>query len=640
LRKVKEKGERKMKKLISALIVALLLASTVAVFTPSAKAAIYNPALFVLPQEGIEFEGPCHVSEYFDISVKLTNQYEETLAKVYAFDFKLTWDKTLVKLINVTYDEKIQKFWPAGKYFVIVPPNVTAAQITGVIQFAVTALDNATFIDGKYELIDFIFHVEKEPCWPDNYHTDFTITDAKLSDNSTPPKNVPVDVFGTSYDYISWEPVMYLSPKNILKWTNATTFTVEVMLANATKVYDYEFYLYFNKLLLMTDPQMVHIKDTIPPPYELQIVEVCDSYVHVKVVRPCEKTGISFCTPAPIVNIDFKTYCPGDIPAWANSTLDLRDATISSKCPLTRIYHEVSVEEVGKGTVTPKTNVVSHGTYIAAGVELYVKDGTKDWAGIDIPVDIALKDITELKFDQIVTWWGANGWDVNVVLGIDLDGDGVFESDLPAWHQGATMHTTAVLKGDTFMEMDGGVMNPWPPAWKTVNALAAGAWPGVGQWWTPNASGNGLSINIWNDWPTTLSKIAAGGWDTNVPNTNVRVKMIKLLIGGSGSWMDETAFVKNLVFNGKCYAMWTWLNVYDGMYFFRPLNVDLNQDGHVDIVDLTAIAKVYGKSSPWAALVAPPGNVDLYDVVLVAKKFCKPYTPPIDDLPKDIVVDP
>jgi hypothetical protein len=68
-------------------------------------------------------------------------------------------------------------------------------------------------------------------------------------------------------------------------------------------------------------------------------------------------------------------------------------------------------------------------------------------------------------------------------------------------------------------------------------------------------------------------------------------------------------------------------------YWFMPRKADLDQSGHVDIADLTAIAKQFGKSgNQWAdafAKLASPltGAVDLYDVVYVAKYFCKPYVP-------------
>jgi len=58
---------------------------------------------------------------------------------------------------------------------------------------------------------------------------------------------------------------------------------------------------------------------------------------------------------------------------------------------------------------------------------------------------------------------------------------------------------------------------------------------------------------------------------------------------------------------------------------FRPKSIaDLTLDGIVDIADLAAVAMEYGNAHPYAALVAPPGNVDIFDIVFVAKRFGDP----------------
>jgi len=40
-----------------------------------------------------------------------------------------------------------------------------------------------------------------------------------------------------------------------------------------------------------------------------------------------------------------------------------------------------------------------------------------------------------------------------------------------------------------------------------------------------------------------------------IPNADLKVKCVKLLIGGSGSWMDETAYVDDIKFNGDIYNL-------------------------------------------------------------------------------------
>jgi len=131
------------------------------------------------------------------------------------------------------------------------------------------------------------------------------------------------------------------------------------------------------------------------------------------------------------------------------------------------------------------------------------------------------------------------GWDVNVILGIDLDNDGIFEADLPAWHGiGEPYWNVTNLHGDTFAEMDGaygplgGNVEDWVYAYDTS------------RWWTPNATGNGLSKDLYCTLGQLIERVDEGEWDTNIPNSNVRVLLIKLLLGGSGSWNDERAYVE------------------------------------------------------------------------------------------------
>jgi len=69
-------------------------------------------------------------------------------------------------------------------------------------------------------------------------------------------------------------------------------------------------------------------------------------------------------------------------------------------------------------------------------------------------------------------------------------------------------------------------------------------------------------------------------------------------------------------------------------YFWRPRIGDLNLDGAVDIQDLQALAVVYGDATlgamGWGHLDNLNTVVDIYDFVIVAKFFGKPYECIID----------
>lgn len=88
-------------------------------------------------------------------------------------------------------------------------------------------------------------------------------------------------------------------------------------------------------------------------------------------------------------------------------------------------------------------------------------------------------------------------------------------------------------------------------------------------------------------------------------------------------------------------------NTYPPCYFeFRPIPGDLNMDGHVDIEDLSAILKAYRK---YPGYLDPEGfwhptgdfdlngdgEIDVFDVVIVAKNFCR--TTPDPDYPEPML---
>lgn len=177
-----------------------------------------------------------------------------------------------------------------------------------------------------------------------------------------------------------------------------------------------------------------------------------------------------------------------------------------------------------------------------------VANGVADWAEVSIPVDIALKDIAELKFWEYIRSYTSNGYSVNVLLGVDCDSDGVFEADVPAWHQGATSHTLVVLGSDAFVEMDGISGNPTTGIWTETEAL------GVAQWWAPNTTGAGF-CSYYGNFAGFLTFLDGVGNDCIIQNSNARVLCVKFLIGGSGSWMDETAYVDDITINGAVYDL-------------------------------------------------------------------------------------
>ena len=216
--------------------------------------------------------------------------------------------------------------------------------------------------------------------------------------------------------------------------------------------------------------------------------------------------------------------------------------------------HPCTLYSVGNGTSDWSLDKSHSGSY---SVKLYVLNGTEDWAEVSIPVDIALKDINILKFWEYIESYTPKGWSVNILLGVDADNDGDFEADLAAWHQGTTMHTVAVLNGDSFVQMDGATGSPSTGSWSETDALS------ISQWWTPkNVSGPGFAGSAEYPWTfygsyADLVNILLPSSTQNslIPSADSKVKCVKLLIGGSGSWMNETAYVDDLKLNSVIYNL-------------------------------------------------------------------------------------
>jgi hypothetical protein len=68
-----------------------------------------------------------------------------------------------------------------------------------------------------------------------------------------------------------------------------------------------------------------------------------------------------------------------------------------------------------------------------------------------------------------------------------------------------------------------------------------------------------------------------------------------------------------------------------GYFELRPIPGDLNLDGHVDIEDLSAIAKAYGDPNTFD--IDGSGEVDIFDIVIVAKNFCRTEPDPVNPWP-------
>jgi hypothetical protein len=66
----------------------------------------------------------------------------------------------------------------------------------------------------------------------------------------------------------------------------------------------------------------------------------------------------------------------------------------------------------------------------------------------------------------------------------------------------------------------------------------------------------------------------------------------------------------------------------DFSYTFSPIRGDLNNDGKVDITDLTSEASVFDTNNSTMNLIGSTNLIDIFDLVVVAGNFWYQYTPP------------
>jgi hypothetical protein len=160
---------------------------------------------------------------------------------------------------------------------------------------------------------------------------------------------------------------------------------------------------------------------------------------------------------------------------------------------------------------------------------IYVEDGASEIAHVtwvlDQPRALDSDELAAaLTFFQLLVH-GSGSFGASVLLGVDADEDGTYESDDLAWHVGSTTHDPAALGDDTFVEMDA-----VGPGQGKVEA------PNVPQWWSPNAAGDGFPSGG-SECYNTLETLVNDCDDVRFDPSD-QVHLVRLMMGGSGGWSD------------------------------------------------------------------------------------------------------
>lgn len=201
------------------------------------------------------------------------------------------------------------------------------------------------------------------------------------------------------------------------------------------------------------------------------------------------------------------------------------------------VSEPMGLETHGDDATAEWTDEIEPGNY---PVKLYVGDGGANMVAVVFEVDIALQDINILSFRKWVSAYGGSGWNPSIILGIDADGDGQYEApDDLGWH---FTHDPSDLGDDAFIEGEFPTgLTATDTDWVAVDAITEM------KWWGADASGN-----IYPTAGYAALNATDGFQETSagVIDPTDHVKVVKIIIGGSGSWMNETAYVDDFVVAG------------------------------------------------------------------------------------------
>lgn len=564
-----------MKKL-NALLLSVLIASTFLLafaVVPKAK-AIFKPELFVSPSVN-EFAGPCVVSTEFDVSVKIFNQATETGIDVYAFSFELWW-------LNSTYYE----LEDGGHWYS--PGSIKTA------------------------MIDLVNYEIKSP-WPEGSY--FIIKDE-------------LNLTGIWRKFIVNRLDMY-----------------SAVPAESRNMSGYWNYYKFAITALDTTPGLSEIKApvvdfTFHIADEPLFAEWVDDYYYV--------FGNSYAVPPNPVAWPVPWFTP----------FHFENSHISYLGPYRDINEAEAIFEDGYFGILPRMPEMWLQSDKPWDMD---QDGDTDywytikWTAADtFTVEVRVRRVAKMYSFHIVLEY--NG----TLIKTDLQSIHIKDMFPPPYS--SLTQNISVLCNDpwtnpTVLEIEAVRPCNKPPIcasgalvnieFKTLCPTTPKQLPlfPYGVYTLPQTAISNITLvgatvdsKRWN--PDTLNYVTVTyGYGSLGPGTvqyPLRVRPPQLAVKADGTPAPKPSPLNFVT------------------YYFIPKVEDLDQSGHVDIIDLSAIAKQYGKTASqldainytyaiaFAQLDDYNGNgvslpVDLFDVVRVAKWFCKSYTPldPHTGLPYD-----
>jgi hypothetical protein len=224
------------------------------------------------------------ISEFWACSESTTFHVQviiEDVKNLYGFEFKLGWDDFLLSLED--WHLKVDQMYE--QYFPILEVH------EDYIFVAVTSLDHDDGFSGTAAIINLYFHIEYDPCYIEPDYAVWCyldIYDVILSDPSGQPENV-IPYWAADGMYINHaiKPKFEFLPTPIhIEGKDARfcyTFMTELWILNASKLFDYGFYIYWNPDYLALVDFTIERGDLVGPFEEVIILEdPCGLYVYIE----------------------------------------------------------------------------------------------------------------------------------------------------------------------------------------------------------------------------------------------------------------------------------------------------------------------------------------------------------------------
>jgi hypothetical protein len=297
--------------------------------------------LAFFPQE-YKFTGPCTESTHFESTVVLYN-VEANEMNLYAWDFKVKWDPTLLELVD--HEMLFPPGWVEGvDYVVLFDENGT--DTWDFLHIAATKIGNETgFIDDRIELLWLEFHIIYEPVW----HIGCITTELRLRAVSlamwTDSCGAPMDCTPEDASVginpsrpnmeITFSPDSPVEEKIAQGWIENDVMTAYLWVSNVTKFYDLRVCIMWDPDLLRIDYQQIFInEETFPPPWSLMKLDLnaTAGTLQFWIERPCEKPPLK--GTFWILQMDFKVKCYVDewgVPIPGDTLIRICGAQMSFK---------------------------------------------------------------------------------------------------------------------------------------------------------------------------------------------------------------------------------------------------------------------------------------------------------------------